>query len=196
MVLISVEGLIGAGKSLLCEILKDHDFTVVVEPVEMWDNAFTAFYNDPKKYACMFQTLVLRTRVDQLREISNGFVERCVHSDKLFGTVQHALKNMDDIEYCTYLYQYNQAVTDTKTIHGYIYVKTSVDTCIKRIDQRNREGESGISKDYLRLLEAEHEKWLNNEKNVLIIDGEADFRSPDVVQKIVSQINYFTCKSN
>ena len=175
----------------MCAILKDHGFTVRVEPVEMWDNVLTAFYNDPKKYACMFQTLVLRTRVEQLRKISNGFVERCVHSDKLFGTVQHALKNMDDIEYSTYLYQFNQAVTDTETIHGYIYVRTSVDTCIKRICQRNREGEGGISKDYLDLLEAEHDKWLNNEENVLIIDGEADFRSPDVVQKIVRQIKSF-----
>jgi deoxyadenosine/deoxycytidine kinase len=68
-------------------------------------------------------------------------------------------------------------VRDTPTVNGHIYIKTSVETCLERISRRAREGEIGISKSYLQGLEEEHEEWLQGQENVLVIDGEVDFKT-------------------
>lgn len=195
--MISVEGLIGAGKSTFCKVLRKCGYNVCEEPVADWNvsgstgtqhNVLNAFYQQPSKYACMFQTLVLRTRIEQAKALQGekGFVERCIHSDHLFGTVQHRLGNMDDLEYATYLYQFQQAVRDNPTpIRGFIYIKTPVDTCLSRIAKRRRKGEKQITKAYLSLLEEAHESWLSkNLNNVLVIDGEKAF-DPSTIKGMV-----------
>lgn len=213
MVLVSIEGLIGAGKSEFCRILADNDdikFVVRTEPVGDWNvsdedgntfNVLKEFYKDEKRYACMFQTLVLRSRVEQARNIKHGLVERCILSDRMFGAVQKQLGNMNDIEYATYCYQFNQAVRDTPDIHGHIYIRTSVKTCLERINKRQREGEDGIEEDYLNMLNTEHEKWLNHsdDATILIIDGENDFRSEEAAKEVVEKVKVFIlklCKHN
>ena len=205
MVLISIEGLIGAGKSEFCRILAENDdikFVVRTEPVVDWNvsdedgtsfNVLKEFYKNPKKYACMFQTLVLRTRVEQAQNIKHGFVERCILSDRMFGAVQKLLGNMNAIEYATYYYQFKQAVRDTPDIHGHIYIRTSVKTCLERIDKRKREGEEGIQEDYLNMLQTQHEKWLNKPEDpkILIIDGENDFRSEEAAKDVIEKVKLF-----
>lgn len=202
MVKISIEGLIGAGKTTLCEILKENNHVVAVEPVREWKvkngseefDVLEYFYKEPKKYACMFQTLALRSRVEQGRNITHGFVERCVHSDKVFGGIQHELKNMNDVEYATYLYQYEQAVADTIPVDGHIYIDASVETCMKRIEKRKRTGEDNIESQYLNLLKKHHDLWLNNGKeqsNVLVLDGEKDLHVESVRDEIISEIHVF-----
>ncbi len=202
MVLISVEGLIGAGKSLFLTKLKEHKNVVSFEPVNDWivpskngpKNILTEFYKNPRKYACMFQTFVLRTRVEQAKNVTHGFVERCIHSDKLFAAVQEIEGNMDENEMPVYEYQFKQAIKDTPPIHGHIYLKTSVSTCIERIEKRGRKGES-VSRDYLEMLEHQHDKWLNkDEANVLIIDGEVDLNDKDIFADILKQVNTFVLK--
>ena len=205
MVKISIEGLIGAGKTTLCEILKENAHVVAVEPVREWKvkhrseeyDVLEHFYQDPKKYACMFQTLALRSRVEQGRNITHGFVERCVHSDKVFGGIQHELGNMNDIEYATYLYQYEQAVCDTIPVDAHIYIDASVKTCMQRIEKRKRTGEDKIESQYLDLLKKHHDLWLNNgteQSNVLVLDGEKDLHVESNREEILSQIHIFLMK--
>lgn len=191
--MISIEGNIGAGKSTLCQQLRAGGFFTFEEPVVDWivqgEDVLTAFYQNPVKYACMFQTLVLRTRVEQAKEWKSqrGFVERCVHSDRLFGAMQYRLGNMDPVEYGSYLYQFRQAVQDMPTpIVGHIYLKTSVDTCLARIAKRQRKGEQGITRSYLSLLEEEHDSWLNGLSNVLVLDGEKQMNLSDLRSAVAS----------
>ena len=196
--MISIEGNIGAGKSTLCRQLRAGGFFTFEEPVVDWTvqgedgtshSVLTAFYRNPVKYACTFQQLVLRTRVEQAKEWKSkrGFVERCVHSDRLFGAMQYRLGNMDPVEYGSYLYQFRQAVQDMPTpIVGHIYLKTSVDTCLARIAKRKREGEQGINRSYLSLLEEEHESWLVGLSSVLVLDGEKQMHLQDLRSVIAS----------
>ena len=181
--MISIEGNIGAGKSFLCDLLKENGITVSKEPVMDWKfgeiNVLDEFYKNPPKYACMFQTLVLRSRVEQVRGIGSGVIERSVASDFVFGSLQYTLGNMDDVEYASYLYQYEQAIKDTPTIHGYIYIKTPVDVCISRITKRHRLEESDIPPWYLEKLGEAHDEWLNKLDNVLVLDGSKDWTDPD-----------------
>jgi deoxyadenosine/deoxycytidine kinase len=202
MVLISIDGNIGAGKSLLTDILAKNDMKVSKEPTGDWEvkdedgveyNVLEAFYQDPKRYATLFQTLVLRTRVEQSKNITHGFVERCVSSDLMFGKIQRDEGNMSPIEYATYYYQYKQAVRDTPTINGYIYVRTSAQTCKKRILKRNRKGEDQIDPEYLDKLHEQHEIWLNkpSDATILILDGEKDLTDPENQKEVVQKIKTF-----
>ena len=70
MVLISVEGNIGAGKSTLIEFLKKRGFIVKPEPVIDWTiastngttiNVLEEYYKNPKKYCFCLQTCLLYT---------------------------------------------------------------------------------------------------------------------------------------
>lgn len=43
---------------------------------------------------------------------------------------------------------------------GFIYLRASPDTCMKRMQLRKRAEEGGVSLDYLRDLHEKHESWL------------------------------------
>ena len=43
---------------------------------------------------------------------------------------------------------------------GCIFVNTSPDVCLTRLNKRNRKGENGIPLDYLELLHNKHNEWL------------------------------------
>ena len=191
--MISIEGNIGAGKSFLCNLLQQETkLSVACEPVDDWrsNNVLNAFYSNPKKYACMFQTLVLRSRVEQTR-FSPQVVERCVHSDKIFGTLNHALGNMDDVEFAAYLYQYDQAVKDTPSISKYIYVQTPVDICVKRIAMRNRDEEQKVPEWYVRCLNQAHDNWLLPKSNILVLDGSQDWQNKKIAAQVVERVRAF-----
>ena len=64
---ISLLGNIGCGKSSILKKLKHHkSLTVGDEPMEIWENCngenlLKMYYDDPKKWAFLFQTKVLLT---------------------------------------------------------------------------------------------------------------------------------------
>jgi deoxyadenosine/deoxycytidine kinase len=95
---ILIEGNIGSGKTTLLDKLSDHEhFEVIREPVDLWlkikgddgKNLLQEFYEDPVKYAHLFQTMVFITRLqstehEQTRNIR--FCERSILTDKhVFG---------------------------------------------------------------------------------------------------------------
>lgn len=71
---ICVDSNIGGGKSTLLELLsKRKELTpyieLLLEPVERWQNIngqnlLHMFYNDPKKYSYIFQTMTIITRME------------------------------------------------------------------------------------------------------------------------------------
>ena len=77
---------------------------------------------------------------------------------------------------------------------GYIYIKTSPETCYDRIKKRNRTEESNIPLKYLQDLHNKHEKWLLEKKStpVLILNGEEDFENDEIIfLKYLEKINSF-----
>ena len=107
--IVSLDGIPGAGKSRLLEELKNHTNVVCLqEPVEEWsklkdskDNTlFSLYYNDQKRYALGFQLQVLHTRFEQLeralREHPNSLIvtERDLMTDYKIFTQMLYDKNM------------------------------------------------------------------------------------------------------
>ncbi|EXB22640.1 Deoxycytidine kinase [Morus notabilis] len=176
-----VEGNISVGKTTFLqrianETLELQDLVEVVpEPINKWQdvgpdhfNILDAFYAEPQRYAYTFQNYVFVTRVMQERESSGGIkplrlMERSVFSDRMvFVRAVHEANWMNEMEISIYDSWFDPVVSCLPGLipDGFIYLRASPDTCMKRMKLRKRTEEGGVSLDYLRDLHEKHESWL------------------------------------
>ena len=210
----SIEGNIGSGKSTLVEYLKnnlkcinDYNIIYLQEPVDVWNtiidpksgkNILEKYYSDQKKYAFSFQMMAYITRLSQIKKTikenpKNTIIitERCLYTDyNIFAKMLHDSGNIEDIEYSIYCKWFNEFI-ESALISGFIYVKTTPETCLNRIHSRNRIGEN-IQLDYLTNCHNYHNNWLNynyhtNDINLLELDG-GPLHSEILIDKITEFI--------
>ena len=204
----SIDGNIGSGKSTLLNTLKKQNINNLIflpEPVDTWNeikdnNGITIlekYYSDQKRYAFSFQMMAYITRLKQIKDCLNNspdnciiLTERCIYTDReIFAKMLYNSGKIEDIEYYIYLKWFDEFIKDI-SITGIIYIKTIPETCLKRVNSRNRKGEESIPLDYLTECHNYHEQWLNNYSNVLILDGEKPKDSDYVVETILKFILY------
>jgi deoxyadenosine/deoxycytidine kinase len=186
--IISVEGNIGIGKSTLLDNietytnnnLNDNSIIILREPVDEWlkikdsneKTILSHFYEDPDRYRCSFQLIVLKTMNELLSEtIKNNpnckliICERSVLS--CYNVFAKMMLNEIELKIFESFYsQYNLFIP-----HKIVYLETTAITCSQRIEKRNRECEQNIELDYLIKCEKYHQDWLNTllqEENVKI----------------------------
>ena len=184
-IIYTVEGNIGSGKSTFLKNLKCSDkIHILQEPVDEWfkiknekeENLFELFYNDPKKYAYIFQTYIFYTRFNKLLTFAPGqlvLCERSILTDfNVFLNSLYEKNDLSKLEYDVFKCWFDMIIKMSKfELKGIIYIRASPDVCMERIKKRNRNGENIIALEYLTLLHEKHEEWINNEDNVLVIDG-------------------------
>mgnify|MGYP001253359275 CR=1 FL=1 len=192
-----VEGNIGSGKTTLLKLLQnEHNITISEEPVDEWmqltdDNqrsVFELFYEDPCKYAFVFQMYILYTRMKQFNNISDSetLCERSIFTDKFFfmNTLKEQ-KVINDIEISVFDKWFDYFHTEvTRKIKGFIFLDIDPIVCFDRIKTRNRPFEKNISLDYIIQLHLFHKQFLTTNENVLIISD----TSPESVNKIIKFI--------
>jgi len=199
-----IEGNIGSGKTSLIRKLKEKGiYEVIEEPVDTWlsikgdnnKNLLGLFYEDPVRYAYLFQTMVFKTRLQsldkpQLKDIR--FSERSIWTDKhVFGISCIMNGKMNELEKNCYYTWFDWLEEKFNPIpDGIIYVKTSPMKCLERIKSRHRNEETNIPLEYLQELNDRHDKWLNNHNktSVLMIDNEIDNNWDDILNKITEYI--------
>lgn len=193
--LVSVEGNIGAGKSTLLENLKrelkDASVVFLQEPVDMWEairdsttdeTILQHFYKDPAKYAFSFQVLAYATRLSMLRktitenpECRVVICERSLDADKqIFAKMLQKDGMIEEIQYKIYETFFDEFSKEF-TLDGIIYLDIDPLVCHERVGVRNRDGEEGISLDYLYRCREHHDIWLKDNSRVLkITDNNAE----------------------
>lgn len=180
---ISIEGSIGSGKSTLVEKIKQKGIHALTEPVEKWReyesdglNILALFYQNPKRWAYTFQTIVFKSRIIQLFENPKDIIyERSPLTDNnVFAKACHQNGYMTDMEYKLYLSWSNFMIDEFKALpRKIIYIRTSPKVCLERINKRKRPEEASIDIEYLEQIHQLHEEWLSNTNiPVLIIDNE------------------------
>jgi deoxyadenosine/deoxycytidine kinase len=185
--MISIEGLIGCGKSELLKVLESRGLSVKQEPVQDW-TLLPHFYKDPRKYSFAFQLQILTSFVApsdaQIKERS----ARCAL--EVFARMLLDSKAMTQGEYstlcCNYLYL---GFDDEQTV---VYLKVDPKTCLKRIQERGRESEENITLEYLMTLQTYYQNYLDvlKESNVCVFEVDCLDRSPnDLADEIESLIN-------
>lgn len=204
--IISIEGNIGSGKSTILNILKEkYDNVVFVdEPVSEWndikDNGksiLELFYEDKDKYSFTFQVLAYITRLKKLLDsIENNsdktiVCERSIFTDKyIFAKMLYQQGFINEMEWKTYNYWFDTFKDKTK-LDSIIYVKTLPEVCYERIKKRNRNGEVGITMEYLNHCHDLHQQWLenSNDLNIITFDGNIELTENNK-EKYTESINF------
>lgn len=209
-----VEGNIGSGKSTFCKWIENNfnNFSnVIYEPVDEWkkttdnksNNLLDYFYKDPIRWAYTFQTMTLSSRIKSLDSYTNKnirFVDRSIYCDKnVFAKNCYENGIFTDIEWKLYLDLFKSISNNFKfKPTAFIYIKTSPETCLKRIQKRNRNEEKNISLEYLKQIHQKHEQWLNNDDfyiPIIVIDemllDYQDEKKMNIIINIINDLIYF-----
>lgn len=197
----SIEGNIASGKSTLLNLLKQYDtIEVVKEPVDLWmkmglneTNILQSFYKNPKKYAYLFQMIVYSTMVEEHlveQQKPIRISERYPDSSmEIFGNYCIESGLMDDVEAVAYnhWYKWLRSMYHVKP-DCILYVGTSPEKCLERIQKRGRPEEMNITLDYLKQIHRMHlEFFKNNNIKVLYVNNESDdFDFDRIIKKILS----------
>ncbi len=215
-IVISVEGIIGAGKTTFIEevlvpYLKKKNFNTVLvkEPIDKWGEILKRFGEDTKRWAYHFQTKAFHDRVFEcktqwdLHEYSADVYvcERSIISDKIFMRNLYINETIDNMEMDHYLEWWSLWETvNPLSPDMFIYIKPGVEESMLRMRKRDRDGESGITSKYQADLEKEHDKMLlkgngrvrvSKDKHVpvYVLQTDRDYLSKGEVQnKILSDI--------
>jgi deoxyadenosine/deoxycytidine kinase len=177
--LLSIEGNIGAGKSTLLEGLKKAhpEWVFIDEPVGNWllfkDEAsgkslLELYYEDRKRWGYTFQTRVLLTRMQTIRQAFETWkearvfiLERSLESDRaLFAMLMKEEGDMNSIEWQLYEEWYSHIHSLVPAVEKFVWLDIAPDICAERIQKRAREGEDGICLQYLMDMQKVHQEWL------------------------------------
>jgi len=164
---IVVAGNIGAGKSTLVQILSERlGFKPFFEPVN--DNPYLEdFYRNMETWSFHSQLYFLTRRLrihKQLLDAEGSVVQdRSVYEDaEVFARNLYLQGDMSTRDYGVYQDLYRILIDLLPPPNLVVYLRTSVDTLLERINTRGRCFEAGISRSYLDRLNALYEEWINS----------------------------------
>ena len=193
--LVSVAGIIGAGKSTLAQGLADvFDFRLLKEAYD--SNPFMRdVYAGKKEYALDSQLYFFLSRMEQLK--SGNFKDNKIAvSDYIMNQeLVYAGIWLDKIQFELYKKINSEMSRLAVEPTVVIYLKASAEECLKRIHLRNRPYEQGIDIKFLVQLCGEYEKLFAKFVSCPVITVDADkcdFRQTGEIEKIGRQLNYYT----
>ncbi|MFH1461328.1 MAG: deoxynucleoside kinase [bacterium] len=174
--LLIVEGNMGAGKSTFLSILKNRlNLDIIYEPTDKWQqvgadgNLLDLFYKDTKRWAYTFQSFAFITRIQAVLDALKKkeakelqVLERSVYCDRFcFAKNCYESGTMSSLEWQIYKDWFAWLVEGyTQRPDGFVYLKTSPNTCYDRMKKRDRSEEKEVPLSYLELLHKKHEDWL------------------------------------
>jgi deoxyadenosine/deoxycytidine kinase len=161
---ITVAGNIGVGKSTLVRLLTQRlDWEPVYEAVE--ENPYLAdFYQNMAQWSFHSQVFFLSRRLRQhhnLLQLQKSVIQdRSVYEDaEIFARNLYEQRQMDERDWNSYFDLYRTLTTLLRPPDLVIYLRASVPTLRRRIQQRGRDYEQEIDEAYLARLNALYDRW-------------------------------------
>ena len=165
--IIVVAGNIGAGKTSLTERIGARmGWITGYESVS--DNPYLPdFYADMKTWSFHLQVYFLGHRADQYLQTANAprsaILDRSIYEDSyIFARALNHMGNLSERDYMAYSRLFDVVVNGLPPPHLLIYLKAPVDVLMERIHKRARGMETGISQEYLALLDSFYDDWLKS----------------------------------
>jgi deoxyadenosine/deoxycytidine kinase len=163
--LILIAGNIGSGKTSLTERIGDRlGWTTAYESVA--DNPYLPdFYADMRQWSFHLQVFFLGHRAQQHLDLWNdplsAIIDRSIYEDAyIFARALHSMGNLSELDYLSYRKVFDLIVRTLPPPSLLIYLKAPVPVLMERIRRRARDIETGISAEYLSLLESFYDDWL------------------------------------
>lgn len=165
--LVLVAGNIGAGKTTLTERIGARlGWWTGYESVA--DNPYLSdFYNDMRTWSFHLQIFFLGHRADQYlvaaRDARSAILDRSIYEDAhIFARALHHLGNLNERDYLAYRRLFDLVVDGLPRPDLLIYLKAPPSILMERIHRRARNMETGITADYLALLDSFYDEWLSS----------------------------------
>lgn len=165
--MIVVAGNIGSGKTSLTERIGARmGWMTGFESVS--DNPYLPdFYADMKSWSFHLQVYFLGHRAEQYSQAYNAsrtaILDRSIFEDAyIFARALHHLGNLTERDNLAYRRLFEVVVNGLPAPDLLIYLKAPVDTLMDRIQKRARGIETGITSDYLQLLDSFYEEWMKS----------------------------------
>jgi deoxyadenosine/deoxycytidine kinase len=163
--LVLVAGNIGAGKTSLTERLGARlGWRTAYESVA--DNPYLPdFYADMRTWSFHLQVFFLGHRAQQYLDLASqpqsAILDRSIYEDAyIFSRALHHMGNLSERDYQAYRRVFDLIVSRLPPPDLLIYLRAPVSVLIDRIHSRGREIESGITPEYLSLLESFYDEWM------------------------------------
>jgi deoxyadenosine/deoxycytidine kinase len=165
--LVVVAGNIGAGKTSLTERIGSRlGWWTGYESVA--DNPYLAdFYSDMRAWAFHLQIFFLGHRSEQymeaVRDSRSAILDRSIYEDcYIFARALHHMGDVSERDYLAYRRLFDIVVSNMPRPNLLIYLRAPVNVLMDRIRRRARNMESGITPEYLTLLDSFYEEWLSS----------------------------------
>jgi deoxyadenosine/deoxycytidine kinase len=164
--LILVAGNIGAGKTSLTERIGARlGWETAYESVA--DNPYLPdFYTDMRAWSFHLQVFFLGHRAEQHLELmalpQSAILDRSIYEDAyIFARALHHMGNISERDFLAYRKIFDLMIKTLPPPDLLIYLKAPVAVLVERIRRRGRAIESGITAEYLALLETFYEEWMD-----------------------------------
>lgn len=183
---VAVAGNIGVGKSTLTSLMAHKlGWEPCFEAVE--ENPYLVdFYQDMPRWSFQSQAYFLSRRLQQhhalLQKECAVIQDRSVYEDaEVFACNLFNQGHLTNRDWHTYYELYTALCQLLQPPDLVVYLKASVPTLLRRIAQRGRDYERGISADYLGQLNNLYDRWTNNFSLCPVLTVETD--ALDIVQQ-------------
>src|SRR3972149_7010570 len=164
--LVVVAGNIGVGKTSLPERIGARlGWWTGYESVA--DNPYLAdFYGDMRAWSFHLQIFFLGHRAEQYLEAVNdprsAILDRSIFEDfYIFARALHHMGDFSERDYLGYRRLFGLVVQSLPRPNLLIYLKAPVNVLMDRIRRRARNMETGITPEYLTLLDTFYDEWLS-----------------------------------
>jgi len=165
--LILVAGNIGSGKTSLTERIGERmGWRTAYESVS--DNPYLSnFYADMRQWSFHLQVFFLGHRAKQHLDLwqdpRSAIIDRSIYEDAyIFARALHHLGNLNETDYQSYRSVFDLVLRSLPAPALLVYLKAPVPILIERIRRRARNMETGITQEYLSLLDSYYDDWLKN----------------------------------
>ena len=163
--LVVVAGNIGVGKTSLTERIGSRlGWWTGYESVA--DNPYLAdFYSDMRTWSFHLQVFFLGHRAEQymdaVRDSRSAILDRSIYEDFfIFARALHHMGDLAERDYLAYRRLFELVMNSLPRPNLLIYLKAPVHVLLDRIRRRARNMETGISPEYLTLLDSFYDEWL------------------------------------
>lgn len=173
---VAIAGNIGVGKTTLTHLLMERfGWAGYLEKVV--DNPYLPdFYQDMPRWAFQSQIFFLKERLKdhlQIQASQNSCVQdRTIYEDaEIFARNLFERQLMLPRDYQCYQDLYQSIVAMLTPPDLFVYLRASIWTLTSRIDQRGRDYEKGIDREYLQQLNIAYDRWAKRtaEKHAILV---------------------------
>ena len=174
---IAIAGNIGSGKTTLTQLLSAHyGWEPHYEDVD--ENPYlNDFYEDMLRWSFNLQVYFLNSRFNQVVAIRQSgrtvIQDRTIYEDaNIFAPNLHDMDLMTTRDFENYSALFKLMMEFVQPPDLLVYLRASVPTLVRQIQQRGRSFENTIRIDYLTRLNERYEEWISSYRlgKLLIID--------------------------